>query len=340
MRSEGNGWFDCAPERFWWQTPLIKLMKTAPMPKHIAFIMDGNRRYARSHCYSSVLDGHAKGFDQLTKILEWCRELCIKEVTVYAFSIENFNRAEEEVGGLMTLFENKLQRLFREKDKLIEKEISVRFFGDLSYLPTKVQKLVAQIELLTKDYKKSVINVCIAYTAQDEMKRAFTYISRGIQKGLLEENDINEYLISHCLDSRKSANPDLLIRTSGEKRLSDFLLWQCSNCYIHFDDVLWPDFDFWHLCKAVFGYQCNYSLIQILQVSSVAKLEAASGLGEFANERSRKSPVIKPSNPSPPPAVSQISTLFPKEIGELGKLPLLFLSDCFSCLSPKVQFVY
>uniref|UniRef100_F1KZA0 Alkyl transferase n=1 Tax=Ascaris suum TaxID=6253 RepID=F1KZA0_ASCSU len=262
MRSEGNGWFDCAPERFWWQTPLIKLMKTAPMPKHIAFIMDGNRRYARSHCYSSVLDGHAKGFDQLTKILEWCRELCIKEVTVYAFSIENFNRAEEEVGGLMTLFENKLQRLFREKDKLIEKEISVRFFGDLSYLPTKVQKLVAQIELLTKDYKKSVINVCIAYTAQDEMKRAFTYISRGIQKGLLEENDINEYLISHCLDSRKSANPDLLIRTSGEKRLSDFLLWQCSNCYIHFDDVLWPDFDFWHLCKAVFGYQCNYSLIQ------------------------------------------------------------------------------
>lgn len=81
-------------------------------------------------------------------------------------------------------------------------------------------------------------------------------------------------------------------------------------------------------------------IFQILQVSSVAKLEAASGLGEFANERSRKSPVIKPSNPSPPPAVSQISTLFPKEIGELGKLPLLFLSDCFSCLSPKVQFVY
>uniref|UniRef100_A0A915A6G1 ditrans,polycis-polyprenyl diphosphate synthase [(2E,6E)-farnesyldiphosphate specific] n=1 Tax=Parascaris univalens TaxID=6257 RepID=A0A915A6G1_PARUN len=159
MRSEGNGWFDRVPERVWWQTLLIKLMKAGPMPKHIAFIMDGNRRYARSHCYSSILDGHAKGFDQLTKILEWCRELCIKEVTVYAFSIENFNRAEEEVGGLMTLFENKLQRLFGEK---------------------------------------SVVNVCIAYTAQDEMKRAFTYISRGIQKGILLRSF--EFCVLFCFE--------------------------------------------------------------------------------------------------------------------------------------------
>ncbi|VDK43957.1 unnamed protein product [Anisakis simplex] len=263
--SAKGGWFNPVPTKAWWHTVLLHILKMGPMPKHIAFIMDGNRRYARSHSYSSVLDGHSKGFEQLTKILEWCRFLCVTEVTIYAFSIENFKRSEEEVNGLMKLFENKLHKLFEEKEKLAEKEISVRFFGDLSYLPVGIRKLAAHVELLTSSYKKHIINVCVAYTAQDEMRRAFTSISRGVQKGLLDEDDINEYVISKCLDSRKSAHdPDLLIRTSGEKRLSDFLLWQCSSCYIHFEDVLWPDFDFWHLCKAIFGYQYNLKYIQVV----------------------------------------------------------------------------
>ncbi|KHN88444.1 Dehydrodolichyl diphosphate synthase [Toxocara canis] len=151
---EDSGWFSSVHEKAWWHTPIVKLIKTGPVPRHIAFIMDGNRRYARSHSYSSVLDGHAKGFDQLTKILEWCRDFCVDEVTIYAFSIDNFKRTEEEVNGLMMLFERKLLRLFEDRDKLIEREISIRFFGDLSYLPSKVQKLASLVELLTKDHKK------------------------------------------------------------------------------------------------------------------------------------------------------------------------------------------
>lgn len=243
----------------------MRIIKMGPVPRHVAFIMDGNRRYARSHLLPSVLHGHSQGFEQLTKILEWCRDFGIAEVTVYAFSIENFKRSQEEIDGLMELFEKKLVQLIDELPKLEEKQIAVRFFGNFSYLPASVQRLAAKVELATMDFKRSVINVCIAYTSQDEIKRAFVYISKGVQKGLLEEIDVNEYLISKCLDSRKSKDPDLLIRTSGEKRFSDFLLWQCATCYLHFDDVLWPDFGFWNLCKALFGYQKNLTLIKKIE---------------------------------------------------------------------------
>uniref|UniRef100_A0A1I7VJK3 ditrans,polycis-polyprenyl diphosphate synthase [(2E,6E)-farnesyldiphosphate specific] n=1 Tax=Loa loa TaxID=7209 RepID=A0A1I7VJK3_LOALO len=115
------------------------------------------------------------------------------------------------------------------------------------------------------------VNVCIAYTAQDELRRAFVTIAHGVQKGLLATTDINEYLISRCLDSRFSNDPDLLIRTSGETRLSDFLLWQCSKCYIYFDKVLWPNFDYWNLCKAIYFYQQNQMSLKRLNENCLAE---------------------------------------------------------------------
>lgn len=274
-----GGWFDSEVEYAWWHLPVKKLLSFGRMPRHVAFIMDGNRRYARTHLYRRALDGHNKGFAQLTKILSWCRDLGITEVTVYAFSIENFKRSVEEVNDLMELFEKKLYRLIEEREKLAEKEIAIRFFGDLTYLPPKLRKLAAEIEISTSCFKGAKINVCIAYTAQDEIRRAFTYICHGIQKGLLKEDDISEYVISRCLDSRHSSDPDLLIRTSGEKRLSDFLLWQCSNCYVHFNDVLWPDFSFWNLCRAIFGYQYSYARIQELSDTCAEKM------GDHSNKR-------------------------------------------------------
>ncbi|VDN59838.1 unnamed protein product [Dracunculus medinensis] len=268
-----SGLFPSKLNRPWWHKPMRYIIGLGPIPKHIAFIMDGNRRYARYCGFQNSLIGHSKGFDQLTKIIEWCADFAVKELTVYAFSIENFKRSEDEINGLMALFEQKLIQILQEREMLVEKQVAFRFFGEKSYLPLKIQKLTAQLELFTKDFTKSAINVCIAYTAQDEMKRAIVYISKGIEKGLLTENDINYGLISQCLDSRNSRKLDLLIRTSGEKRLSDFLLWQSSNCYVHFEDALWPDFDFWHLCKAILCYQFNNKQIEYLNSKCNEQLE-------------------------------------------------------------------
>ncbi|KAH7729026.1 Undecaprenyl diphosphate synthase family protein [Aphelenchoides avenae] len=264
----------------WWGTFAKRLLKRGKTPKHIAFVMDGNRRYARTHRFSSVVDGHARGFDQLTKVLSWCRELGIEEVTVYAFSIENFKRSPTEVEGLMRIMETQLQRLLDEKDKVAENAVRFRFFGNLSLMPMHIQRLVAKVELQSRFYCKyarssrptingnfrGTINVCISYTAQDEIVRAMQHIQQGVRMGMLDESDITQEIVDRCLDTRNSHPVDMLIRTS-EHRLSDFLLWQCSSTYVHFEDILWPDFDFWHLFKACVGYQKNIACIEKLNTS-------------------------------------------------------------------------
>ncbi|KAK6113831.1 putative undecaprenyl diphosphate synthase family protein [Brugia pahangi] len=248
----GIMWFDLNvnEKKTWWHSLVKYFLTLGPIPEHIAFIMDGNRRYARRQRYSSFAEGHRKGFDKLTKVMQWCREFGVKEVTVYALSLENFKRSRTEVDDLMTLFEHKLLQLLDES--LVLPHIKLKTFF---HLPRKLQQYMAKIELLTREHNSGTVNVCIAYTAQDELRRAFVTIAHGIQKGLLTTTDINECLISRCLDSRFSRDPDLLIRTSGETRLSDFLLWQCSKCQIYFDGVLWPNFDYWNLCKAIYFYQ-------------------------------------------------------------------------------------
>ncbi|RCN31952.1 di-trans,poly-cis-decaprenylcistransferase [Ancylostoma caninum] len=241
------------------------------VPYHVAFVMDGNRRFARTHHLGHVIHGHEKGFQQLAKILEWCQDLGVREVTVYAFSIENFKRSSDEVNGLMKLAEEKFAKLLVEREKLEEQQISFRFFGNIAMLSPKLRKLIAQIQLLTKDYDRGVVNVCMPYTSRDELARAFELIRKGREKGLLEEDQISEWLISRCLDSRLGTDPNMLIRTSGEKRLSDFLLWQCSTSHVYFDDVLWPEFNYWHLCKAILSYQYHCSSIQEIQRNQAAK---------------------------------------------------------------------
>ena len=127
------------------------------IPKHVAFILDGNRRFARTKGLGSVIKGHAAGFDRVTRVLDWCRELGIKEVTLYAFSIENFKRTEEEVGGLMNMAKEKFEKLLDEKDKLREKRICFRFFGKRELLSKDLQKLMIEIEEFTQDFDKCVL---------------------------------------------------------------------------------------------------------------------------------------------------------------------------------------
>uniref|UniRef100_A0A3Q4GVJ4 Alkyl transferase n=1 Tax=Neolamprologus brichardi TaxID=32507 RepID=A0A3Q4GVJ4_NEOBR len=198
------------------------ILKAGPMPKHVAFIMDGNRRFARKKNMERQ-EGHMQGFNKLAETLRWCKHLNIPEVTVYAFSIENFKRTEDEVDGLMELARQKFERLLEEQ---------------------------------------CFVNVCFAYTSRYEITNAVREMAWGVEQGLIKGSDVSEALLSECLYSNNSPNPDLLIRTSGEVRLSDFLLWQTSHSCLVFQSVLWPEYSFWNLCEAILQYQLNHKSIQ------------------------------------------------------------------------------
>lgn len=248
----------------WLQAAAVRVLKAGKIPTHLAVIMDGNRRFARKQNMQCI-EGHLHGFDKLAEVLFWCSELGIMEVTVYAFSIENFKRSKEEVDGLMNLALKKLEHLVKEMDKLHEKGVCVRVLGNLSYLPVEIQRIIADVVLQTQKNTGCYLNVCLSYTSRDEMCNAIQELAAGVQDGLLSPNDITEEALSQALYSRKSKDPDLVIRTSGEVRLSDFLLWQSSHSVLEFVSVLWPEFSIWHLLAAVLWYQRQESLLKQLR---------------------------------------------------------------------------
>lgn len=174
------------------------------------------------------MEGHKQGFNKLSETLQWCLDIGIKECTVYAFSIENFKRSQEEVDTLMDMAREKFAKLLEERDKLHEKGVCIRIIGNLKMLPKDIQKTIAEAMLLTKDNKNVALNVAFAYTSRDEIKSSMNAILEGVKNNELREDDVNDDLIEACLYTRKCSDPDLLVRTSGEVRLSDFLLWQVS----------------------------------------------------------------------------------------------------------------
>uniref|UniRef100_A0A336KQR1 Alkyl transferase n=1 Tax=Culicoides sonorensis TaxID=179676 RepID=A0A336KQR1_CULSO len=238
----------------WYERLAVNVVKIGNIPRHVAFIMDGNRRFAtKAHIESR--EGHAAGFDKLSETLQWCLDLGIQEVTVYAFSIENFKRNQDEVDSLMSLAREKFQKLLDERDKLHERGICIRIIGNMSLLPKDILKTMAEAVLLTKDNKTAILNVAFAYTSRDEITNTIKTLAAGVKDDAIQVQDINETLFNECLYTNKSPNPDLLVRTSGEVRFSDFLLWQSSSSVVYFTDALWPEFTFWHLIGAIIYYQ-------------------------------------------------------------------------------------
>uniref|UniRef100_A3KGL0 Alkyl transferase n=1 Tax=Mus musculus TaxID=10090 RepID=A3KGL0_MOUSE len=210
-----------------WERFCANIIKAGPVPKHIAFIMDGNRRYAKK-CQVERQEGHTQGFNKLAETLRWCLNLGILEVTVYAFSIENFKRSKSEVDGLLDLARQKFSCLMEEQEKLQKHGVCIRVLGDLHLLPLDLQEKIAHAIQATKNYN----------------------------------NDVSESLLDKCLYSNHSPHPDILIRTSGEVRLSDFLLWQTSHSCLVFQPVLWPEYTFWNLCEAILQFQRNHGALQ------------------------------------------------------------------------------
>ncbi|KAF5290822.1 hypothetical protein FQA39_LY14584 [Lamprigera yunnana] len=238
----------------------INVLKCGPIPQHVAFIMDGNRRYARKKCIENRI-AHNRGFDKLAETLQWCLELGIREVTMYAFSIENFNRSAEEVDTLMNIAREKYKRLMDEKDKLMAEGVKIQVIGNLDLLPADIRKSIADAMLLTKDNDKLYLNIAMAYTSRDDITNAIKMLKKGVSSGSLQLDDIDDQLLNFSLYTNLCKNVDVLVRTSGETRLSDFFLWQGAFANIYITDVLWPEFSIWHLLAIVFKFQCNYKAL-------------------------------------------------------------------------------
>ncbi len=221
------------------------------IPKHIAVIMDGNRRWAKSRNLPSFV-GHKKGADVLINTVKDCLELEVKVLTVFAFSTENWNRSVKEIEHLMNLFELYL----RKQASFMKKEgVRLSYIGDLSEFSEKVQNAFAKTIEITKDGKNLDLVIAINYGSRDEMKRAVVKIVEDCADNKISKEDISEKLISNYLDTKKFNDPDLLIRTSGEKRLSNFLLWQSSYSELYITDLLWPEFTKKDLHVAIHEYQ-------------------------------------------------------------------------------------
>lgn len=222
----------------WTQQFAMRVLQTSKIPRHVAFIMDGNRRYAKKHKLKSSAEGHIYGFDKLSEALQWCLDIGIEEVTVYAFSIENFKRSKDEVDTLLEMAREKFQKFLEEKDELNRRGICVRMIGNWKLLPVDLQKCMADAMLHTRNNTKAYLNVAFAYTSRDEMTESMRDILDGVEREELEPCDITDDLIRKCMYSGQSSDPDLLVRTSGESRLSDFLLWQVSFVVVHSKNVL------------------------------------------------------------------------------------------------------
>uniref|UniRef100_G3MR62 Alkyl transferase n=1 Tax=Amblyomma maculatum TaxID=34609 RepID=G3MR62_AMBMU len=266
----------------WLQSAAVRVIKAGRVPSHIAVIMDGNRRFARKQNMQSV-EGHVQGFDKLAEVLYWCSELGVSEVTVYAFSIENFKRCKEEVDGLLDLALKKLKNMLNEMDKIHEHGVCIRVLGNLSYLPVELQSVVAEVMYQTQANTRCFLNICLSYTSRDEICKAMQELATGVEKRILSPNDVDETALSRAMYSRKSRDPDLLIRTSGEIRLSDFMLWQSSRSVIEFTSVLWPEFTIWHLLAAVLCYQRQRGLLEAFRCAGPSQLHSSQDLQKFTD---------------------------------------------------------
>jgi undecaprenyl diphosphate synthase len=208
------------------------------MPKHIAIIMDGNGRWANKRSLTR-LKGHEQGAKSVRETIKGCLEMGIPYLTLFAFSSENWKRPEEEVNHLMGLF-----RYFfkRELKSLSDSGVSVRFIGDISRLPKDVQDLSQQILTETSGNSKLVLTIALSYGGRTEIINAAHKMATKIAAGALTAEDISEENFGNFLETAETPDPDMIIRTSGEKRLSNFLLWQAAYSELFFLDVLWPDF--------------------------------------------------------------------------------------------------
>ncbi len=221
------------------------------IPRHVAIIMDGNGRWAKRQ-HKPRLYGHKVGVDSVQEIVECATEWGIEVLTLYAFSTENWKRPADEVGGLMGLLKNYLQK---ELSRMVKNDIRLTCIGDIENLPTDVLEVLRNTMQETRDNRKLTLNLALSYGGRAELIRAVKNIINKVDSGRLQIDEIDERLIDSQLYTAGLPDPDLLIRTGGEARLSNFLLWQASYAEIYFTDIMWPEFRQAAFTRAIIEYQ-------------------------------------------------------------------------------------
>ncbi len=226
---------------------------TGPIPNHVAIITDGNRRFAISRGLSSN-EGHVRGKEKLEDVLEWCREIGIKVVTVYGFSTENFSRNPEEVQFLFELITDSLYELIEDR-RVKDNGIRVKVLGKIDALPKKLRDAIKKAEEETSSNNRFRLNLAIGYGGRTEIIDAVKRISEDVKSGRMESGDISEDTFRKYLYDGTIPDPDLVLRTSGEERVSNFLLWQSAYSELYFSDVNWPDLKKIDFLRAIHSYQ-------------------------------------------------------------------------------------
>ena len=236
-----------------YQRRLESKIKNGEVPNHLAVIMDGNRRYAES---VGLLphEGHLKGKNTLENLSDWCRSVGIKILTVYAFSLDNFNRSEDELEKLMDLFAESFRNA-GDDYRVHKNKVRVRALGHRELLPDRVKEAIDYAESKTKNYTNFNYNLAVAYGGRQEIVRSMKILGKLIEKNQLKADDIDADLISSNLYTSDLPDPDLILRTSGEERISNFLLWQLAYSELYFADVFWPDMRKIDFLRAIRSFQ-------------------------------------------------------------------------------------
>jgi len=232
-------------------TKLSNKIDKQRIPEHVAIIMDGNGRWATKKGLPRSF-GHNQGVNVLKEIIKVSKNLGCKILTVYAFSTENWTRPSTEVDFLLNLFEKVLKK---EIDELHQKSIKIKFIGDISPFPKTLKLIIKSSEDLTRNNEDFTLNVCVNYGGRQEIVNVAKEIALKSFSGEINPCDVNEELFKSELLTQGIKDPELLIRTSGEKRVSNFLLWQLAYSEIHISEVFWPDFDEYEFLKAIIDYQ-------------------------------------------------------------------------------------
>ena len=221
------------------------------LPKHIAIIMDGNGRWAKSKGKNRVF-GHRNGTEAVHKVVEAAARMQIEHLTLYAFSTENWNRPQQEVSTLMDLL---IRALRRELNKMVKNNIQLKSIGDISKLPTEVEKELIDTINKTRDNDGMILTLALNYGARQELTQAMQQIASKVKNNIISPENVDETIINEHLYTQNLPPVDLLIRTSGEQRISNFLLWQIAYAELYFSEVLWPDFNEKHFEEAITSYQ-------------------------------------------------------------------------------------
>lgn len=238
-----------------YEMKLLRTVSKGEIPKHIAIIMDGNRRFAKKKGLLEFM-GHEFGSKKAEEVLEWCWRLGIKMLTLYAFSTENFKRSEIEKRNIFQIFERELKRLLNDR-RTYERQVKVKIVGRKDLLPENLQRLIEEVENATAKHDKCFLNVAVAYGGRQELIDATKKIVERVKRGELMPEEIDERIVNESLYNSHElySKVDIVIRSGGEQRLSNFLPWQTANSVAYFCDVYWPEFRKIDLLRAIREWQ-------------------------------------------------------------------------------------